>query len=280
MRRFQRLISFSLDSVHSCTRLLRAVGGTEEERTRVSGKVGCPCPLQWGETGLGPATLVTSVMCRWWVLVPPPAWPSCWEPPSAPTQSSGLILKIFAKFLIDWLLFHWLNIKKTYSPRSFVLKLVLEGFFSDWGTRNHPTHNRGSHGGPLTHAPKTGTTSFWSLPWILSLPSFSENILPSLNPRTNALCSLSFHLNSQLSWMGSGQNEYTYLHAYCNARWCYACRGKQTEIFHLYLTFWKSIWMKVLFFNPLGVKLYVIYIHLNIYPTYFSNLHVFWALCL
>lgn len=185
---FVRLSSF--------TSPLGAVGGTEE-RTWVSGKVGCPHPLEWRETGLGPAALVTSVTVQVMSVGPAPCLTQLLKAPHCPEQGSHFedFCQIF--WSIDCC-FTGLMFKRTYRPRSLPYSRCARaiGASSKIGEPETipPTTGTG-RGDPLTtRSLGQRNTSFWPLPWILSLLSFSENILPPLNPRTNVPCSVSFHL--------------------------------------------------------------------------------------
>lgn len=133
----------AFDSVCPFTGALGEERGIEEERTRVTEKSSA-LALQLRGDGLGPAAPVTPVTVWSRVLAPLPAWPSCWKPLAA--QSSGLILKIFAK-LFHWLIdcgFIELIVRRAHCPGCLGLQSVHWGFrcfFSNWGTGYHPTHN-------------------------------------------------------------------------------------------------------------------------------------------
>lgn len=188
VRSFQRLISLSHWSPGS------RVGDKGRECLRSL----LPSPSSWGERGLGLAAEVTSVTVWSLALAPLPTWASCWKPLAA--QSRGLILKIFAK------LFHWLTgfieliVRRAHCPGCLGLQAVdrsFRCFFSNWGTGYQPTHNWDGVWQPPHHLLLRTVEHFLLAP-ALALFSFSENILPSLNPRTHVARFLSGCLNAQL----------------------------------------------------------------------------------
>ena len=188
----------AFDSVCSFTRALGAERGMEEERTQVSEKSSALALQLRGDRPRSSCrgdlcdcvVMRTGPTCRLAQLLKAPRCPEQWSHFEDFCQTFSLPGCAFIELIVR-------RARRPGCLGSPSVHWSFRWFFANWGTGCHPAHNWDGVWQPSHHL-HLRTEEHFLLGPSLALSSFSENILPSLNPRTHVARFLSGCLNAQL----------------------------------------------------------------------------------